>query len=254
MIFEDRNKNIEMFYSHSFDFPVHMHSNVEMLICTDGTYDLLCNDTRKTLHPGDVMIAFPGDIHAYYNTNFGEGLMIFFNPELSDILCQLLKDAEYENFVNNSDIIPIAKKLFSYYNDKSNFTVIYGLLHTIVGLIVKKTDSNNKRNKINTFSSIIKFIALNYEKQITLKSLSKQFAISQSHLSRIFSEKCSGGFKQYLNMIRLEKAKFLLCNTDNNIYEIMMDVGFQDQGTFNRVFKRYIKCTPREYKNSHNHH
>ena len=133
------------------------------------------------------------------------------------------------------------------FRNNSNFAIIYGYLHTIIGTVLKnKTQKTNI--ELTVFNSAIRYIAFNYTNQISLKSISKHIGISQSHLSRIFSQKVEGGFKCYLNLMRVEKAKELLTNTEKSIYEIMQDAGFTDQGTFNRVFKQNTNCTPREYR------
>lgn len=249
MLFENKSRDIEIRIGRSFDFPYHLHNNIEILICIHGTFDALCNGKEKILKNGDIMIAFPGDIHAYKATNYGEGIMIIFNPNISSVISTLLSNTEYESFVADKSIIPLAENMLLSHNNNLNFAIVYGYLHTIIGSVLKKSESKKNNREINTFNSVIRYIAFNYTKKITLKSVSKHMGISQSHLSRIFSQKVNGGFNRYLNMMRIEKAKELLKNTDKNIFEIMLEAGFSDQGTFNRVFKQNENCTPREYRN-----
>ena len=179
--------------------------------------------------------------------------MIIFNPNISNVISELISNVEYENFIKEKHIIPLAEDMLYHYNNHSNFTIVYGYLHTIVGMCIKKSETQKKRYEMSTLHSVIRYIAFNYTNQITLKSVSKYIGISQSHLSRIFSQKIDGGFKHYVNLLRVEKAKDLLKNTNNNISEIMFESGFVDQGTFNRVFKQNTSCTPREYRNKWNY-
>lgn len=250
MFFENKIRDIEVTKCGSFDFPYHLHNNIEILVCTNGTFDMVCNSENRILYQGDIMIAFPGDIHAYNKTDYGEGIMIIFNPNISEIILSLLANSKYENFVKESSIIPLAQWLLQSYNNHSNFAVIYGYLHTIIGMVLNKSKTTNNRDEINSFNMAIRYIAFNYTSQITLKSISKYVGITQSHLSRILSQKVEGGFKHYLNLMRIEKSKELLTNTEKNIYEIMLDSGFTDQGTFNRVFKKIVGCTPSKYRAS----
>ena len=247
MFFENKIQDIEINKVVSFDFPHHLHNNMEVLICSDGAFNIVCNNNERILYSGDVMVAFPGDVHSYRKTDYGEGIMIIFNPNISEIMISLLANIEYENFVNDKNIVSLAQSMLDNFYHKSNFAIIYGYLHTIIGTVLKnKTQKTNI--ELTVFNSAIRYIAFNYTNQISLKSISKHIGISQSHLSRIFSQKVEGGFKRYLNLMRVEKAKELLTNTEKSIYEIMQDAGFTDQGTFNRVFKQNTNCTPREYR------
>lgn len=248
MLFENRVEDIEVETRSSFNFPYHLHNNVEVLICTEGTFDLTCNEKRKMLGRGDVMIAFPGDVHAYNMTEYGEGIVIFFRPNVSDLISDLLSESEYENFVKAEDAIKPAESLLLNFSEKANFAVLYGYLHIVVGLILKKSKRPRTPRHISTFNSVIEYIAANFTSPISLGSISKHAGISESHLSRIFSDKTEGGFKNYISLLRIEKAKSLLKNTDKAVYEIMLESGFTDQGTFNRVFKQKVGCTPREYR------
>lgn len=248
MLFENKIRDIEVNKCVSFDFPYHLHNNIEILICTDGTFDMICNNENRILHKAEIMIAFPGDIHAYNKTDYGEGIMIIFNPNISEIIISLLANSRYENFVKENNVISLAESLLQCFNNHSNFAITYGYLHTIIGMVLSKNKTEKNSGEINAFNMAIRYIAFNYTNQITLKSISKHVGISQSHLSRIFSQKVEGGFKHYLNLMRIEKAKELLTNTEKNIYEIMLDSGFTDQGTFNRVFKNNVNCTPSQYR------
>lgn len=64
-------------------------------------------------------------------------------------------------------------------------------------------------------------------------------------------QKIDGGFKNYLILLRVEKAKNMLKTADANIYEISLESGFSDQRTFNRTFKRITNMTPKSYRKEH---
>ena len=65
----------------------------------------------------------------------------------------------------------------------------------------------------------------------------------------MYSKKEVGvSFSNYLNKIRIEQSKLLLKNTDSSIVEIAMEVGFEDQSYFSKVFKNLTKMTPKQYR------
>ncbi|MDD6212636.1 MAG: AraC family transcriptional regulator [Clostridiales bacterium] len=87
---------------------------------------------------------------------------------------------------------------------------------------------------------------------ISLETVSSHLGISASYLSALFSEYTSQGFVDYLNCVRLEKAKQMIVETKLTVAEIGYKVGFNSPQNFNRVFKRYCKMTPGKYRETYN--
>ena len=54
-------------------------------------------------------------------------------------------------------------------------------------------------------------------------------------------------FNEYLNQIRIRKAKQLLRKPDAVVYQVSEAVGFHDYKYFTKVFKRICGCAPGEY-------
>ena len=55
-------------------------------------------------------------------------------------------------------------------------------------------------------------------------------------------------FTDYLNRKKITWAKDALRNTDTNINLIALDLGFQDNSYFVKVFKKYVGITPTQYR------
>ena len=55
-------------------------------------------------------------------------------------------------------------------------------------------------------------------------------------------------FNDYINRLRVQAAQDLLRSTDRPVTEVMLEVGFESQSTFNRVFRDIQGITPREYR------
>lgn len=248
VIYEFRKNSIDVFEMHSNNFPLHLHTHIEILICTSGEMQVSCCGVEKNLHKDDIMIIFPNEIHSYKKTETGRGIMIIFDPNISDVIMTELNKGIYSNFVHCDKVIEFAKQLLACYQENGSYTTIYGYLHVIFGLTLKKVNTSKSTLSLKTFDIALKYISENYTKPLTLESVSKVAGVSRSHLSRVFSERIDGGFKHYLTMLRIEKAKNMLQFTDRNISDIMYESGFTDQRTFNRSFKNIINMTPSQYR------
>jgi Response regulator containing CheY-like receiver domain and AraC-type DNA-binding domain len=99
-----------------------------------------------------------------------------------------------------------------------------------------------------TIKKAMDYIEKNYNKHITLNVLSEQIYISSSYLSRIFANELGKNFVDYLNEVRIEKAKAYLCSDNYKTYEVADMVGIKDAHYFSKIFKKYTGLTPSEYR------
>jgi len=98
----------------------------------------------------------------------------------------------------------------------------------------------------------LRYLAENYTESISLTLLAKNVFISPSHLSYLFKHYLKKTFKQILSELRIERAKQIFASTPLiRITDVSLDVGFGDLSHFEKIFKRYTKMTPREYKGRH---
>ena len=97
-------------------------------------------------------------------------------------------------------------------------------------------------------SDILVYIEENRSQKITLESLAKQFNVSPSHLSRIFSNAYGTSPINYLINARCAWATELLLKSDLSIPEIGEQVGYDNPAHFNHMFLQRIGCTPVEYR------
>ena len=195
------------------------------------------------------MIAFPNDIHAYINGISCRHITIIFNADISERMVSVLQKTQYRNFVHCPDAVPMAQQLCQC-DLTSDSLIAYGLLHTILGMLLKEAPFKDRQIDLSAFDTAIRYISAHYTEPLSLTTLSSAVGVRNAHLSRLFSERVEGGFQHYLQILRVEKAKALLTTSDRTISEIMFESGFSDQRTFNRVFKCLTGKTPREYRSN----
>lgn len=96
---------------------------------------------------------------------------------------------------------------------------------------------------------LLDFIEKNYSSQISLSLAAQQMGMSMGYFSKYFKDRVGVNFVDYLNKVRLDKAKELLCNKKIKIGEIAEKVGYLSSNTFNVVFKKYEGVSPGTYRN-----
>ena len=83
--------------------------------------------------------------------------------------------------------------------------------------------------------------------RITIQQLAEAVHLSCGHLSRVFRRTTGMTLEQFLIRQRVELAKRALLDPRINVAEVAERCGFCNPAYFASVFKKYAKCTPREF-------
>ncbi len=116
---------------------------------------------------------------------------------------------------------------------------------------IELIDSYSRRTQYKHIECAKDYVENNYQNvNLSLNMVAEYVGINSSYLSRLFKEILNVKFVDYLNQYRVEKAKYLIDNTDFAITEIGYKTGFSSMPTFFRVFKKYNGITPGQYRNN----
>ncbi len=101
-----------------------------------------------------------------------------------------------------------------------------------------------------TLKKILKYIDEHMTEDLTVHDITNKFYISGSYLSQLFKKEVGTNFVDYITRNRVSYACNLLINTDKQVQEISQECGYNDYCYFAKIFKRYQKVTPSEYRAS----
>lgn len=93
-----------------------------------------------------------------------------------------------------------------------------------------------------------KYVQKNYKEKLTLAMISGDIGISQGYLSSVFKKTTGSNLNDYVNHVKIEKAKDLLGMHEYMMYEISDMLGFENPYYFSKVFKRITGMTPSDYE------
>ena len=94
--------------------------------------------------------------------------------------------------------------------------------------------------------SISKYIRTHFHDTISLNELSREFSMSESHLSRKFKAYTGIGINEYITYVRITNAEKLLRESDLPITQVAVQCGYGDSNYFSTVFKRVKGVTPQK--------
>ena len=123
-----------------------------------------------------------------------------------------------------------------------------------VNLTVSKNENDvickKKCNAI--LKPALDYIQESYSCAISIDEMASLCNVSPSYFSKLFKKNIGDNFSNYINKVRIKKAKELLEASDVPIINLALDLGFEDCGYFIKVFKRIEGVTPAAYRNEYN--
>ncbi len=139
------------------------------------------------------------------------------SPDLTDIV--LLK-----NFISVTELLAASKKN-------------------------KSPDNAKRASPSSHIEKALKYIEKNYANPyLSIDDVALSIPVHKNYLSLLFKNSLGVTFTQYLTQKRVEKAIVLLKNTDYSISRISGSVGYADQLYFSKLFRKFNKMSPSEYR------
>lgn len=136
--------------------------------------------------------------------------------------------------------LPEVYALFSI-EDISNW--VKEMILTAMNLSIKEEE-----NYSDTIANVLNYLKQNYDKEISLKTVADEFKMNSLYLGRIFKTETGSIFTDYVNNMRVKKAKKLLAETDMTMRQVAEKVGYLNTNYFFPVFKRNVGISPTEFR------
>jgi AraC-like DNA-binding protein len=96
----------------------------------------------------------------------------------------------------------------------------------------------------------IAYLHQHYHHQITRRQVAKAAGMSEDYLSRMFHRALRISPWDYLNRLRIQRAKERLRESDDSIQAVARRVGFHDRAYFSRTFRKLAGVPPQVYRAS----
>lgn len=118
--------------------------------------------------------------------------------------------------------------------------------------IINNMQQENLTNISKHIQMAIDYINENYQKKLSLEDVSHYINLSVVHTSRLFKKETGKTILDYINEVKLTKAKQMLDSGKYKVYEVADELGFNTSHYFSTLFKKFTGVTPSEYlQNKH---
>lgn len=245
----------------------HWHDNYEILYIVDGVHRQSINRQDQIVHPGDVVIIEPGDLHTTRTISQTGGVIFvlqFFPAALnfdntgghSRYLDAFLDSGSLRSgylmkpYAFEKEIERVASKISEEYalRQRGYSLVVKGLVYEFLGYlgrngeVVQFRSTNDTR--LQKVLDICRYVEERYASPPSLADTAHAFGYTPEHLSRLFREITGKTFKAYVDFVRIEEAKRLLRYEKKTVTETAELLGYGSIASFHRAFKRVTGGNP----------
>lgn len=131
-----------------------------------------------------------------------------------------------------------------YYSEKIMDEVLMEYLNYISDVI----SQFNKKNYSFHIDKAIEYIQNHITEKISLENVAEYLQLSPQYLSALFHKEVQSSISEYIHIQKINLAKEYLKQRNINITQIASICGFEDSNYFTRIFKKYTKLTPTQYR------
>ncbi len=255
------------------------YKEVECLLITEGTVNLIAGEKTYTLEAGSAAVLAPGLIHMstpadekkrtlFYRVLFDpEFLFNYDEPYLMLKYCNPLlnspdfkvhlfhndqpEDATVMDFLNRVVDINLSPDFGYELQTRSYLTHIWMMLIKRIGFQATRPPKRSTQNVDNArMKGAMSYIQEHYTDPLTLEEIADSVHISKSECCRCFKRTLNLTPFEYLMKYRIFVAcKYIVDNPDlKSFSDLGYSVGFNYSSYFNKIFKKYMNCTPSEYR------
>ncbi len=253
--YETRSENLFAGFICDHPFPMHLHDAVEIICITCGHVRLTVDGCVCDMHPGDIAAAFPSTPHSYDDVSpDAQGLTLIFVPETIGEFIPTFRSARpVSPFLPSERKAPeldnIIQKLLqiSAQGDPSLRTAY---LHVFLAHLMQCLELRSMERGAEQGMShrLLHYISEHFSEPLSLESTARALGVSRIHVSHIFSQQLRINFRQYINTLRIDRARSLLRDPAYTISQVAYLCGYENPRTFHRAFQAQCHCTPREYR------
>ena len=252
-------------------FPKHRHDYVEMVYMCSGTTTHIVNGTRLTLGEGELLIlgqnavqeiepAGEQDIAVNFivRPTFFSGVLPYLGERdtpLRRFLIDCLVSGGETSYLlfRVADVLPIRNLV-----ENLLFTLLEPTAYkrevqqVTMGLLFMQLMNHTAKlevesNEQNAIVSVLRYIEEHYQNG-SLTEIAARLHYDLHFLSRLIKENTGKTYTTLLQEKRLSQAAWLLENTERNVDEIAVSVGYENISYFHRLFYARYGVTPKKYR------
>ena len=227
------------------------HPHGELVHAVQGSLGIAVDGVEYRLEVGQTAVIFPYLTHSYEKAQDAQAVVILFDPAVTAFDATLLEKKPVYCQVEDSRLYPLMDRAVTMIRKGKSKTAM-GYLNAVLGELLEQLELEDRDGPAGDATvQLLSYCEEHFTEDITVEKLAEALFISSSYVSKLFSQKLKTGFRTYINDLRVRKAQAMLRETDKKVLQIMEVCGFQNQSSFNRVFRGVTGMSPRQYRQAY---
>ncbi len=124
-------------------------------------------------------------------------------------------------------------------------------LQMAIDIYQKEIQKNAQLPEMKGIRTMKEYMQRHFSENLTLEDIAGSAFLSTSYASRIFKKEQKLSIMDYLRKIRISEAKKILRESNLQIEEIAVKVGYADSSYFTKVFRKTENMTPSQYRQTY---
>jgi two-component system response regulator YesN len=121
----------------------------------------------------------------------------------------------------------------------------------VLGQLKADMDKEVNDARSSIVHRVQQFVEQNLSSDVSLQTIADHIYLHPVYLSKIYKLETKQNITDYVFQLRMERAAYLLNNSQDKIYEIAEKMGYQRAHSFIHVFKKHYGITPQEFRDQH---
>ncbi|MCA0755819.1 response regulator [Paenibacillus sp. N4] len=168
---------------------------------------------------------------------------MYARKSLSSYSCSLLQMLKVTARNIPSDVIERIQERIEFIEVHEEFLLFDEFRESVVS-VFEETAARLSKGLSPLMIRADEFIRKSFTSELTVETLAEYVGKTPNYFSHLFKREFGISFKEYINRLRIAKAKELILSTNDLIYEISEQVGFSDYTYFTQVFKKLEGYSP----------
>lgn len=153
-----------------------------------------------------------------------------------------------ENNINFNDLYTDNFNIYMRLANMETLDEVINLLKDFYRRIIESTVKDDIGDK-QYIDRIMEYIRLHFNSELDIENMVKYSGISYSYIRKIIKQETGKSVIDHINELRIEEAKKLLRQTNMKISDIAISIGYNNDQSFARFFKKIEGITPGEFRN-----
>ena len=273
----DSNLPFYATFSNVMEEDYHKHKEMEIMLVLQGSACCTIHHLEYNIKQSDILIVDTQDLHRIHDSSEDLIMMTMYidleqftdkypNVDYTVFTCEdCTKDSveKHQELQNKTSLLKshMARFMLAFKDNRRDENLLMDYMDEFIAILVDqfqgffmedmkfKTNQGQTRGvNMQRLYRIVKYIYMNYDKNITLKDVARLEHLSHYYISHLVKDSTGLSFQNFLNYIRVEHAEEYLVENTLTLTHISNICGFSSPAYLNKCFKKWHGVTPTVYR------